>query len=85
VIWNYQPHFFVILRLYNLYSNYICISSILNTRLEKVIAGVIIAGACLVSHLAVEGYLASGRVGMIGFFSSSAEDLGAKLRQTSMY
>lgn len=38
VIWNYQPIFFVIIKMYNLYSNFICISSVLNTKLENLAA-----------------------------------------------
>ena len=53
LIWNYLPLFFVILRVYTLYSNFVCISSILNTRFEMLLAIGIIALGCLVSNFAV--------------------------------
>ena len=53
LIWNYLPLFFIILRVYTLYSNFVCISTILNTRFEALVAGMIIALGCLVSSGAV--------------------------------
>jgi hypothetical protein len=52
-IWNYQPLFFDLLRIYNLYSNFVCISSILNTRFENLIAFLIISGAFITSKVGV--------------------------------
>ena len=53
IVWNYLPMFFVILRLYWLYSNFVCISSILNMRFEQIYAALIIIFGCVVSNLAV--------------------------------
>ena len=57
LIWNYIPLFFIILRVYTLYSNFVCISSILNTRLEMLVALGIIALGCLVSSCAVQHFV----------------------------
>jgi hypothetical protein len=53
VIWNYQPIFFIILRIYNFYSNFICISSVLNNKLENLFATIIIVIAYLASWATV--------------------------------
>jgi hypothetical protein len=83
VIWNYIPLFFIILKAYNLYSNFICISSILNTRLENLIAGFIIVGGCLVSQLALICYnSAAFGGGGLNILSKSVEDISQKLTQT---
>ena len=70
VIWNYQPLFFVIMRFYNLYSNYVCISSILNTHLEKPISIFIISTGCLVSYAAVAFYTSTGDNAIVFFYRS---------------
>jgi len=57
LIWNYIPLFFIILRVYTFYSNFVCISSILNTRLEMLVALGIIALGCLVSSFAVQHFV----------------------------
>lgn len=72
VIWNYQPLFFVIIKGYGLYSNFICISSILNTKFENLIAAAIIVGACIASQLALAFYTSTGAESI---FSSSVSDL----------
>ena len=59
IIWNYIPTFFVILEFYNFYSNFICISSILNNRLEKVFAFVIIYLAYLIQKLVSSLFISS--------------------------
>jgi hypothetical protein len=51
IIWNYLPIFFVVLRMYSFYSNFICISSILNMRFETVYAFLIILFGYLTSSL----------------------------------
>lgn len=53
VIWRYPPSFFILLRIYNLYSNFICISSVLNNKLEKLISAVILAIGYLASYAMV--------------------------------
>ncbi|CDW83564.1 UNKNOWN [Stylonychia lemnae] len=50
IIWNYNPVFFTVLDWYNIYSNFICISAILNNRLEKFIAITIIYISIIISH-----------------------------------
>jgi hypothetical protein len=51
IIWNYLPIFFVVLRIYSLYSNFICISSILNMRFESLYAAIIILFGFLTSNM----------------------------------
>lgn len=50
IIWNYNPVFFVVIEWYNLYSNFICISAILNSKFEKFVAIFIIYISILISH-----------------------------------
>lgn len=85
MIWNYQPLFFMIIRLYNLYSNFISISSILNIKLEKVAALGIIAGACLASHAALAFYSSARITGFSLFSTSLVGDLSQKLTQNNIY
>ena len=51
IIWNYLPIFFVVLRIFTFYSNFICISSILNMRFETVYAFLIILFGYLTSNM----------------------------------
>jgi ABC-type Mn2+/Zn2+ transport system permease subunit len=84
IIWNYMPLFFVILRVYTLYSNFVCISSILNTRLEKVVAIGIIALGCLASTLAVQYFVPMESISnqstsnVLTFLSRSLHDIRYK-------
>lgn len=83
VIWNYIPLFFIIIKAYNLYSNFICVSSVLNTRLENLIAAGIIVGACVVSQLAVTFYNTSMvSSGGLNILSRSVEDISQRFTQT---
>eukprot|EP00347_Sterkiella_histriomuscorum_P000330 403376291 len=50
IIWNYNPIFYVVIEWYNIYSNFICISAILNNKFEKFIAIFMIYMSILISH-----------------------------------
>ena len=89
LIWNYLPLFFVILRVYTLYSNFVCISSILNTRLEKVVAiGIIVLG-CLASSFTVQNFMPMESISnqstssVLTFLTRSFHDIQVKLGQTA--
>jgi hypothetical protein len=85
LIWNYIPLFFIILRVYTLYSNFVCISSILNTRLEMLVALGIIALGCLMSSFAVQQIVPMESItnqstsSVLTFFSRSIHDIRFKL------
>ena len=49
IIWNYFPYFFFLVKMNNFYSNFICVSSILNNRLEKLVTIIIILFSYLAS------------------------------------
>ena len=51
IVWNYNPYFFIYLRWFTTYSNYICVSAILNNRLEKIIAVVSIYLSLLIAQV----------------------------------
>jgi hypothetical protein len=89
LIWNYLPLFFVILRVYTLYSNFVCISSIMNNRLEKVVAiGIIVLG-CLASNFAVQHFMPMESISnqstssVLTFLTRSFQDIQLKLGQTA--
>lgn len=67
VVWSYPPLFFVILRSYSFYSNFICIGSIINLQIEKLVSLLIIITGYFASQACLSLYTSSG----FGSFGSS--------------
>ncbi|TNV73643.1 hypothetical protein FGO68_gene7421 [Halteria grandinella] len=60
VVWNYPPLFFVILRTYSFYSNFICIGAIINLQIEKLISVFIIMAGYFASQACLSLYTSNG-------------------------
>lgn len=57
IIWNFNQTLIELMQMYNLYSNFICISAVLNSKIEKIISGFIVVLACLVSYCCMAYFL----------------------------
>jgi hypothetical protein len=78
IIWNYLPIFFVVLRMYSVYSNYICISSILNMRFESLYAAIIIFAGFIMSNMLTTIIVGGQNQDLVQFISTSIAE--AKIR-----
>ena len=47
IVWNYNAHFFLLLQIYSLFSAFACLQAVINSRIEKTLAFIILVLAKL--------------------------------------